>query len=174
MMRPSQPYARRAIKALAILLVCNAGLGSAADVQIRVVRHSKNIAAPRGTAFVNNLIALLRSCTVHSTAYAVKAETWQETLRTDSWVHAVFGAPTRIRVKGGNTQTWEETVIQEILLPLPEGNWPGHIFAKSGAVVLSFTKYDPRALERVVAEPALQISSVQPYESLSRLKDKKR
>ncbi len=154
-------------------ILLNIGLAGAADVHLRVVRNGKNIAAPLSAEFVANIIALLGSCSVHSTAYAVKAGTWQEILRADSFVHLVFSAPTKIRVKGANNKTWEETAIQEILVPLPEGKWPEHVFAKSGTVVQSFTKYDPLALKRVVAEPALALSSVQPYASLMKIMEKK-
>ncbi|MSP37115.1 MAG: hypothetical protein EXR70_01315 [Deltaproteobacteria bacterium] len=156
-----------------VCILFSAGLASAADVRLRVVRHGKNLAAPQSAEFVTNIIALLRSCSVHSSAYAVRADTWTEALRADSFVHIAFGAPTKIRVKSSNNQTWEETGIQEILLPLPEGQWPGHIFAKSGTVVMSFTKYDPLALNRIAAEPALALLSVEPYAALTKMKEKR-
>jgi hypothetical protein len=165
-------YLHRSVKFLALIFF-SVGVTSAADVDVRVMRHRKNIDVGQSAEMVTNIIALLRSCSVHSTAYAVKADTWTETLRTDSFVHVVFGAPTKIRVKGSNNQTWEETATEEILVPLPEGKWPGHVYTKTGAAVLSFTKYDPLALKRIAAEPAVGLLSVQPYASLTKLKEKK-
>ena len=61
----------------------------------------------------------------------------------------------------------EEKLIDQILVPLPQNDWPAHIFAKSGTNVFSLTKYDPVALKKVAFEPALRLSSVQPYASLA-------
>jgi hypothetical protein len=63
----------------------------------------------------------------------------------------------------------EEKSIDQILVPLPENDWPAHIFAKCGTNVFSLTKYDPVALKKVAFEQALQLSSVQPYASLANI-----
>jgi hypothetical protein len=72
----------------------------------------------------------------------------------------------KIRMMDSSNQTWEEREVDEVLLPLPTGKWPDHFFAKSGTNVVSFTKWDPTALARVVAEPSLQLSSVPPYATM--------
>lgn len=162
------------MKLLATILLCSIGIAAAADVQLRIVRHNKAVAEPPSVAFTTNIIALLQSCSVHSTAYAVGAESWQEMLRSDSFVHLAFAMSTKVRVMGPNNQVRKERSIEEILVPLPEGKWPACIFAKSGTNVLSFTKYEPVALKRVVFEPALQLSSVRPYDYLAKIKETKR
>ena len=67
---------------------------------------------------------------------------------------------------GSANQKSEERELDEVLVPLPAGRWPDHFFARSGSNVLSFTKWDPAALGRVVAEPALELSTVPPYAAL--------
>ena len=81
----------------------------------------------------------------------------------------MFSAPRKLRVEDSGNQGLAERAIEEILVPLPEGKRPAHIFAKSGTNVLSFTKYDPIALKMVAFEPALHLSSVEPYASLARI-----
>jgi hypothetical protein len=156
------------VKLLTMMLLCSVSIAGAADVQVRAVRNKKDIAAPASAAFVTNIIELLRRSSVDSTAYAVKAETWQETLRSDSFVHVTFSLSRKLNVGR------EERTIDEILVPLPEGKWPAHIFAKSGTNVLAFTKYDARDLKRVALEPALELSLVPPYNSMTRFPDRNR
>ena len=88
---------------------------------------------------------------------------------SDSFASVTFAAPKKLMVMlatGTGPGFREEKSIDQILVPLPEGAWPEHIFAKSGTNVLSFTKYDPLALKRVAFEPVLHLSSVAPYAAL--------
>ena len=162
------------MKLLIILLLCSVGVAGAADVQVRVVRHRKDIAAPQSAAFVPNVIALLHWCSVDSTAYAMKTDTWQQMLRSDSFVHVTFSPARKLNVEASDDHGRGERAIAEILVPLPEGKWPAHIFAKSGTNVLAYTKYDPRDLKSVALDPALELSSVAPYSSLTKLPDRQR
>lgn len=162
------------MKLFTAILLCSVGIAGAADVQVRVVRHKQDIAAPQSAAFVTNIIALLHWCSVDSTAYAVKVETWQEMLRSDSFVHVAFPAPRKLGVEGSDNHGRVERAIDEILVPLPEGQWPAHVFAKSGTNVLSYTKYDARDLKSVALEPALQLSSVSPYSGMAKFPDRQR
>ena len=162
------------MKLFMMILFCSIGIAIAADVQVRVVRHKKDIAAPQDTAFVTNIITLLHFCSVDSTAYAVKAETWQEMLRSDSFVLVTFSASRKLSVEAPDNLGRAERAIDEILVPLPEGKWPAHIFARSASNVLAFTKYDARDLKVVALEPALQLSSVNPYSSMTKFPDRQR
>ena len=68
-----------------------------------------------------------------------------------------------------NGQTWEERAVNEILVSLPEGDYPG-IQLRSSANYLAVTKYDPRALKRLVMEPALDLSTIKPYDYIYNVK----
>src|SRR5436190_20952506 len=107
------------MKLFIIILLCWVGSAGAADVQVLVVRHKKDIAAPTNATFVTNIIALLRHCSIDSTAYAAKPETWPEKLRSDSFVHLTFSPPRLLRVIGSDQQGCTDRTIDEILVPLP-------------------------------------------------------
>jgi hypothetical protein len=84
-------------------------------------------------------------------------------------IRFTFAGPKKFRVMlatGTGPRFREEKSIDQILIPLPEGTWPDHIFSKSGTNILSFTKYDPVALKRVAFEPVLHLASVAPYAAL--------
>jgi hypothetical protein len=162
------------MKLFVIISLCCVGSAGAADVQLRIVRRTKDIAAPTNATFLTNIVALLRRCSVDSTDYAVKPQTWSEKLRSDSFVHVTFPTPRKLRLMASNNQGWADRAIDEILVPLPEDKWPAHIFARSGSNVLAYTKYDPFDLKSVVMEPALKLSLVSPYSGLARLPDRKR
>ena len=156
---------------LAGLLVATTAFGGPETnkVVVPIVRHGTNLTERPSAAIATNVIKLLQSCSVCSTAYAVKAETWRDFEHSDSFVHVRFSAPRKLSVEVSDNQGLAERAIEEILVPLPEGKWPTHIFAKSGTNVLSFTKYDPVALKRVALEPCLHLSSVEPYASLAHI-----
>ena len=163
---------------LAGLLIATTVGGNAEDnsVRIQMVRHGTNVTERPSASLTTNVIRLLQSCSVYSTAYAVKSGTWQDLLGSDSFIHLSFAAPRKLDVMLNTSldaarQPQKES-IDEILVPLPEGKssyGPLHIFAKSGTKVLSFTKYDPTALIVVAFEPALHLSSVYLYSKLARI-----
>jgi hypothetical protein len=163
---------------LAGLLIATTLGGNAEDniVGMQMVRHGTNVTERPSASLTTNVIRLLQSCSVSSTAYAVKSDTWGDLLRSDSFIHLSFAAPRKLEVMLNTSldaarQPQKES-IDEILVPLPEGKssyGPLHIFAKSGTKVLSFTKYDPTALIVVAFEPALHLSSVYPYSKLARI-----
>jgi len=162
------------MKLFIMIFLLSVGIAAASDLKVRVVRNNKEVAPPQDAAFVTDVITLLHYCSIYSTSYAVKADTWDETLRSDSFVHVTFSAPRKVSVEASDNHGREERAIDEILVPLPAGKWPAHIFAKSGTNVLSFAKYDPRDLKSVALEPALQLSSVAPYSSMARFPDRQR
>ena len=137
-------------------VVCVSG---AADSVIRIRRDGTNVTQKPAAAFAANVLKLFESCSVDSTSYAVNANTWRDALRADSFVYMRLEKPVAFRIGGP---------VDEVLVPLAPG-YPRHLFAKSGANVCAFTKYAPQALGRIALEPALGLSSTEPYASLAKL-----
>ena len=142
-----------------------------ADMQVHAVRQKKDVPVSHGERLATKLVALAESCSVNSTAYAVSGDTWAQALASDSFVHVVFLEPRRARLESRDDQSREGRPIREILLPLPEGGWPRHVFVRSGTDTLAFTKYDPLALQEVVLEEELRLLTVPPYEYLLRTRE---
>jgi hypothetical protein len=63
------------MKTLAMAFLCSIVLAAAANAQVRLVRHGKDVTERPSAVFTTNVILLLQSCSVNSTSYAVKAET---------------------------------------------------------------------------------------------------
>jgi len=160
------------MKTFAAVLLYSVVFATVADDQIRLVRHGRDVTERPSAVFTTNVVKLLQSCSVYSTAYAVKAETWREMMHSNSFASVTFTSAKKLTVMvatGAGPRFREEKSIDQILVPLPEGTWPEHIFAKSGTNILSFTKYDPVALKQVAFEPALHLSSVAPYTVLTNI-----
>jgi len=155
----------RAIAVIAVV-ICGAASASAADIELRAVRHGRNVVVTDSERLAAKLVALVESCSVNSTAYAGSRETWVQIAASDSFVHVVFAKPRSARLMSSNNRIREQRPIQAILLPLPEGQWPAHIFVKSGDDTLSFTKDDPFVLREVVVEQELELLTVEPYKFL--------
>ena len=151
---------------------CGVALVSAADVAVRAVRHNRDVVVSNRERLAEKLVALVESCSVNSTAYGVSDETWAKIAASDSFVRVVFSEPRRARLMSGDNQIREQRMIREILLPLPEGRWPAHIFVRSGKDTLSFTKDDPRVLRELILERELQLLTVEPYKFLVDLPNK--
>lgn len=153
---------------LVVITVFIGGVGSvsAADIEIRAVRQNRDVMVSNSGRLAAKLIALVESCSVNSTAYAVSSDTWAGIAASDSFVHVAFSQPRRLRLIDNNNQIREQQMIREILLPLPEGRWPLHIFVRSEKDTLSFTKDDPLVFRDVVLERDLQLLKVQPYKFL--------
>ena len=134
-----------------------------AETRLRIVRHGKDVVAPKGSFLVTNVVALAESASVHSTSYAVKTNTWQEILGSDSFVLVSFEPAARLRLEAPSNQGHEEIVVKEILVRLPEGREPDHIFIKSVTGTLAVTKYTPKALKRIVLDPLIGIVLSHPY-----------
>jgi len=153
-------------------LICGVAPVSAANMELRAVRHNRDVVVSHSESLATKLIALVESCSVNSTAYAVSGDTWVQIVASDSFVHVVFSDPRRVRLKSYKNETREQRTIHEILLPLPEGRWPEHIFVRSEKDTLSFTKYDPLVLRELVLEQDLELLTVQPYKFLLSLPSK--
>ena len=147
-------------------VVCGMAPASAADVALRAVRHHREVVVSEKERLAATLVALVESCSVDSTVYAVYADTWAQVTASDSFVHVVFAAPRRARLQRRDNRGQAQGTVREILLPLPEGKLPDHVFVRTERDTVSLTKYDPRVLREVVAEQDLRLQAVEPYKSL--------
>lgn len=138
----------------------------AADTRVRAVRNNQPVPISATERLAAKLVAVVESCSVNSTAYAVSLDTWKQLLASESFVHVSFSPPRRLLVERSDNQAREERAIREVLLPLPEGKWPSHVFAKTDDETLSFTKYSPLALREIVLEQELRLRAVPPYDFL--------
>jgi hypothetical protein len=74
----------------------------------------------------------------------------------------------RLPVMERGVQIQVERPVSEILVSLPEGRYPA-IQLRSGTNYMAITKWQPTALRRLVREPALELSTVKPYDHFYRL-----
>jgi hypothetical protein len=144
----------------------------AGDVQLHIVQHREPVTAEDAGKFTSNVIVFVESASVDATSAGGGSNMWQAVLESSSYIHLSFTPPRtfRLPVMGQSGQRWEDRPVTEILVSLPEGRYPG-IQLRAGTDYMAVTKYDPRALKRVVMEPALQLSTVAPYDSFYRLKE---
>ena len=138
----------------------------AGDVQLQISRHEKSVAVADTPSFVTNVVAFVESASVDATSYEGGSNRWQEVLASGSFIHLTYASPRtfRLPVMVQNDQ-WEEPAVNEILISLPEGDYP-EIQLRSGTNYMAVTKYNPRALKRLVMEPALELSTINPYDSI--------
>lgn len=137
--------------------------------QVRAVRHGQEVAISRSDTLTANVVAMLESCTVNSTANAVTPSTWAQQLAGDSFVLIRFARPREVYVKAADNETRETRAVSEILLPLPEGRWPQHVYARTGTETLSFTRYSAVPLKDIVMDGELRLGAVPPYDFLMKL-----
>ncbi len=161
----------RAVLLVAVFL-CSVAAASPGDTVVRAVRHHQTVTVSAPEALAARLVALLDSCSVNSTAYAVSADTWAGMLASSSFIHVVFVEPRRARPMSDGDGTQAPRFIREILLPLPEDKWPAHVLVKSEGKTLAFAKYDPLALRDIALVRELRLQTVRPYDSLLRLPDR--
>ena len=81
-------------------------------------------------------------------------------------MHIVFPQPRELRLKTADNERREMLAVKEILVPLPEGKWPAHVYARSEKEVHSFAKYSGVPLKDIIMDPDLRIGSVPPYDFL--------
>jgi hypothetical protein len=144
----------------------NAGAGDTrGDLQVTAVRGGKPVPIARADDMAANVVALLESCTVNATE-SMPDKAWERQLESDSYIHIVFPKPRELRLKSADNETRETQVIKEILLPLPEGKWPSHVYARTDKEALSFSKYSGVPLKDIIMDPDLRIGSVPPYDFL--------
>ena len=153
---------------LVAALLCSVTAASAGDT-VRAVRYNRDVNVAEPARLAAKLVALLESCSVNSTAYAVSNDTWTDVLASHSFIHVIFTVPRLVKPKSEGEDAQAPPTVREILLPLPNGKWPEHILVKSDERTLSFTKYDPSVLRDIVRVRELQLQGVRPYDSLPRL-----
>ena len=152
---------------LGISLCAQNARADGASVQVKAVRNRSDVIVSEAQTLSANLLLLVESCSVNSTKHAVSTSIWRRLLSSDSFVHVTFSEPRSVRVSSDDNRKREEQEVLEILLPLPEHTWPAHVYVKSqSGKTFSFTKYDSRALKRVVADTGLQLNSTPPYDQL--------
>jgi len=167
------------MRAFAFVFLCCVAVAEASDVQLRVVRKGKEVAMPRGTALITNVVALVRSCSYHASTNQSSHESgrpaiWTQLLASNSLIHIKFAEPRKLSFEAPSNHGREDYFVDEILVGLPEGRWAGPLLVRTGRNVHAFGKYDPLALKRVAFEPALELSSVRPYSDLAKFDEKKR
>jgi hypothetical protein len=153
-----------------IVLPCGLNAAPATDVSLRIVRHSKPVRVEEPARFTTNVISFFESASVDATAQGGGKTQWQEVLGSDSYIHLTFATPRtfRLPVMTQGVQRDEDRPVSEILVSLPEGRYPA-IQLRSGTNYMAVTKWQPAALERLVREPALELSTVKPYDHFYRL-----
>ena len=138
---------------------------AADDLQVRAVRGGHAVPIARVEDMAANVVALLESCTVNSTL-SMGEKAWEHQLAAESYVHVIFPKPRELRLKALDNERREAQAVKEILVPLPEGKWPVHIYARTENEALSFTKYSGVPLKDIIMDPDLGIGSVPPYDFL--------
>jgi hypothetical protein len=161
----------KALRAALLLLLAAAPVFDAApawadELQVRAVRRGQEISISRKDTLAANVVAILESSTVNSTENAVGDDTWKQQLAGDSYVHVVFPKPREVYVKSADNESRETRSIDEVLLPLPEGKWPPHIYVRAGKETLSFSKYSGVPLKDIAMDGELRLGSVPPYDFL--------
>ncbi len=162
----------------ASILFATAFLGSvafvsAADVQVRAVRDKREVSIAHPERVATKLIAIAESSSVNSTAYAISDETWARILGSDSFVHAVFSTPRKMRLWDRDFQGRKERMVGEVLFPLPMDSDPPHIYLKTEKETISLTKYDPYALRELALEDDLRLRGSPRYDLLLNLPSKR-
>ncbi len=159
---------KRYLKATTALALAASGfiaiVASAQGVQVRAVRDRHAVAVAQPERVARKLVALVESCAVNSTSYAVADGTWIRVQGSGSYVHLVFPEPREVRLKGAGNQPAEARMVREVLLPLPPHNEPPHVYVRSGTETISLTKYDPRALRELAQEGDLRLRDLRPYD----------
>jgi antitoxin (DNA-binding transcriptional repressor) of toxin-antitoxin stability system len=154
---------------LAMAAALEAPPARAEALQVRAVRHGQEVAISHRDTLAANVVAMLEACTVNSTENAVAEGTWAQQLAGDSFVHVLFTRPREVYLKAADNQSRETRAVSEILIPLPEGKWPLHVYARVGTETLSFAKYSAVPLKDIVMDGELRLGAVPPYDFLMKM-----
>ena len=148
--------------------------GSYGD-EVRIVRNGMTQADQAGSGLVTNVLRFLASSWYQSTAYAVKSNTWQELLASDSYVYVKLQPPRRMTLSGlppadlQRVAPRERVKIDEIIVPLPEEHGPLHVYARNGTNTVAHTKFSPAIFKELIQEPALKLRETIVFKEYSRL-----
>lgn len=143
-----------------------AAFGAFAGDDVRAVRRGSEVSLGAPARVADLLAAELESCTVLSARWGRAADLWDHALASDSFVHATYSPPRKMTLYAQDNHRRVEYEVREILLPLPEGRWPGHDLARIGGEAFAFAKCDPVRLIGIIREPDLGLAEVPPYKSL--------
>ena len=110
------------MKAAALAIALYAFTGTTAEPQVRVVRLGTEVIPVAIADLASKATALLQSCSVDSTSYAASALGWEAALAAESLVHVQFPIPQQLELAETSL------AVNEILVPLPSGRWPAHLF----------------------------------------------
>src|SRR5689334_4800413 len=135
------------------------------DLQVRAVRGGHPVPIAHADEMAANVVALLESCTVNATL-SMPDKAWERQLESDSYVHVIFPKARELRLKALDNETRETQAVKEIIVPLPEGKWPQHVYARTETDSLSFSKYSGVPLKDIIMDSDLRIGSVPPYDFL--------
>jgi len=154
------------------IFVCGLSAASAGDARLHIVRHNKPVSVEDATRFTTNVISFFQSASVDATTEGGGPIRWREVLASDSYIHLTFTTPRtfRLPVMTQGVQRQKDRPVNEILVSLPEGRYPA-IQLRSGTNYMAVTKWQPAALQRLVREPTLDLTSVKPYDHFYRLKE---
>jgi antitoxin (DNA-binding transcriptional repressor) of toxin-antitoxin stability system len=161
--------ARRLSNSLAAILLTSAFVSArAADALVVAVRDGRPIVVADSATLAAKVIALAQSCSVDSTGYAASKQAWEDVATSRSHIRLVFPEPRKLAlVQSGNPRR-SELPVEELRLPLPEGEWPAHVFVSSAGATRAVTKCDPIVLRKLVLVQELGLADVAPYSSLLR------
>jgi len=141
------------------------GFVLADDLQVRAMRGGRPVTIAQKADMAANAVALLESCTVNATQ-SMPEKAWERQLEGNSYLHIVFPKARELRLKALDNESRATLAVKEILVPLPEGKWPSHIYARTEKEALSFSKYSGVPLKDIIMDPDLRIGSVPPYDFL--------
>jgi hypothetical protein len=82
---------------------------------------------------------------------------WQQQSKAQSRIYCRYSSQATLAIPERRTLNFDE-----VLLPLPSGEYPAFVFVRHGRSVLRLAKYDPWVFHKLVSEAALP-----GYESLS-------
>src|SRR5690606_2218052 len=112
---------------------------------------------------MEDLQALIESCSVDSSKEAASEQKWKEMAASPRMLHYTLpqGFAFALKLQGGI-----QTEVQEVILPLPKESFPDHLYIKNRNGYHSYTKYSPFILRKIVASPAIGLISEPRYRSL--------
>lgn len=151
---------------LCITQTVQAGGTLACGGNITATRDGKKIdKIARSVEMMNNLQALLQSCSVDTSVKASK-EKWNDLLKSSSYIHYSLADQLVFSLQlQGDIQAH----VTEIILPLPKGAWPDNIYVKNKNGFFSYCKYRPEYLKKIIESPEINLLSNSPYNSLATL-----
>jgi hypothetical protein len=139
-------------------------MAAGASGRVEAVRGGLALPAGAVQALEPLVVRLLESCSVDSTTFEDQPAAWNDIPRGGSYLRVVWPEPRGIMAPDG-----ELLRIDAVLVAIPEGGSPRHLYVKSGGQLRSFTKYRPEVLLAIGLEPVLGLADKEPYAHLARI-----